>query len=48
LKPRKELADLIGTFLLVFIGAGAGALVVGDFSSGGLVRVALALAIAQR
>lgn len=44
---RVELAGLIGTFTLPPIRAGAGALVVGDGSSSGWVRVALALAIAQ-
>jgi MIP family channel proteins len=43
---REELAELVGTFTLVFIGAGAGALVVAGNSSGGLVGVALAHAIA--
>jgi len=38
---RAELAELVGTFTLVFIGAGAGALAVG-----GLVGVALAHALA--
>jgi MIP family channel proteins len=43
---RQEIAEFLGTFTLVFIGAGAGALVVGDVSSGGLVGVALAHALA--
>src|SRR3990170_229067 len=43
---RAELAEAVGTFTLVFIGAGAGALVAGGASNGGLVGVALAHAIA--
>jgi MIP family channel proteins len=43
---REELAELVGTFTLVFIGAGAAALVVSGTSSGGLVAVALAHALA--
>lgn len=43
---REELAELVGTFTLVFIGAGSGALVVAGNSSGGLVGVALAHALA--
>lgn len=43
---REEVAELIGTFTLVFIGAGAGALVGDGSSSAGLTGVALAHAIA--
>lgn len=43
---REELAELIGTFTLVFIGAGTGALVVAGNSSAGLTGVALAHALA--
>jgi MIP family channel proteins len=43
---REELAELVGTFTLVFIGAGAMALAVAGNSSAGLVGVALAHAIA--
>ncbi len=43
---RAELAELVGTFTLVFIGAGAAALVVGGSSTGGVVGVALAHGLA--
>jgi MIP family channel proteins len=43
---REELAELVGTFTLVFIGAGAAAVVVSGASNGGLVAVALAHALA--
>lgn len=43
---REELAELVGTFTLVFIGAGAMALAVAGTSNAGVVGVALAHGIA--